>query len=215
MPLFKRPRWLLETRRSERDGEPDERRVYGAGPTWDEHQAWIEAARTEVQRRFTRALGLPDTTSSPVALAAIGQLRALVEGALEPDPPASQTLSQGEVSEAVIHAAILAHETNRCFARILGNYRHTSWGHETEEQRQSVLQGVRWVLGGLISASELHQHWRVWRLERGWTAGPLDAERKTHPSLVPYADLPPAQREKRRLFVRVVQAALRAHGIRL
>lgn len=41
----------------------------------------------------------------------------------------------------------------------------------------------------------------------GWTYGEVkDAERKTHPTLVPFGDLPAGQQQKDRLFVAIVAA---------
>ena len=53
-------------------------------------------------------------------------------------------------------------------------------------------------LGALIErlARNNHDHWARQRIEAGWTYGPRrDDERRTHPDLVPYGDLPGSERE--------------------
>ncbi|MCS6958407.1 MAG: RyR domain-containing protein, partial [Aquificaceae bacterium] len=40
-------------------------------------------------------------------------------------------------------------------------------------------------------AEELHNLWMEEKLSQGWTYGPVrDNEKKTHPNLVPYEELP-------------------------
>ena len=41
-----------------------------------------------------------------------------------------------------------------------------------------------------------HVRWMDHKLSRGWSLGPRDDARKTHPCLVPYDDLPEAERQK-------------------
>lgn len=45
-------------------------------------------------------------------------------------------------------------------------------------------------------ASQVHDTWAAGRIEEGWTYGPqLDKEAKTHPSLLPYDQLPASEQE--------------------
>ncbi len=45
-------------------------------------------------------------------------------------------------------------------------------------------------------AENAHEIWSVMRMEQGWTYGPvLDDEKKEHPCLVPYSELPEEQKE--------------------
>ncbi len=45
-------------------------------------------------------------------------------------------------------------------------------------------------------AENNHDHWARKRIEEGWTYGPRrDDERKEHPDLVPYEELPEAEKE--------------------
>jgi len=42
-------------------------------------------------------------------------------------------------------------------------------------------------------ARDGHELWMKLKLEAGWTLGPFSNENKTHPSLVPFDQLPPSE----------------------
>lgn len=92
-----------------------------------------------------------------------------------------------------------------------------SWG--------PVVHGV--TVEGLVTSAELspgeleamaqreHASWMQQHLEHGWKPGPRrDAARRTHPSLVPWADLGDADREKTRDGVTSALATLNSLGYR-
>ena len=57
-----------------------------------------------------------------------------------------------------------------------------------------VPQAIQDALEAL--AENTHDTWAKKRMSEGWTCGAtLDSERKTHPSLVPYRDLPDTEKE--------------------
>ncbi|MEN3033487.1 MAG: RyR domain-containing protein [Aquificaceae bacterium] len=65
-------------------------------------------------------------------------------------------------------------------------------------------------------AEELHKVWMGEKLAQGWTYGPVkDNQKKTHPSLVPYKDLPEEEKELDRMFVREIPKLLQLAGISL
>jgi hypothetical protein len=58
------------------------------------------------------------------------------------------------------------------------------------------------------SPEELHGSWMQAYFEMGWTYGPeYSRERKTHPDLVPYADLGQLERDKDAVFVVLCEIA--------
>jgi hypothetical protein len=80
------------------------------------------------------------------------------------------------------------------------------WDCEPAELRESVIEGVRSVRSG-ITPREHHQNWVTFKREHGWVYGPeKDPEAKTHPCLVPYDELPAAERDKDQLFLLIVTA---------
>jgi hypothetical protein len=44
-------------------------------------------------------------------------------------------------------------------------------------------------------AENAHDHWAVKRFADGWTLGPRDNVKKQNPCLIPYADLPEAEKD--------------------
>jgi len=61
-----------------------------------------------------------------------------------------------------------------------------------------------------------HDRWCQQRTDAGWTYGPVqDHARRTHPSLVAWAQLSEVERDKDRDAVRNIPAALRVAGLRV
>jgi RyR domain len=66
-----------------------------------------------------------------------------------------------------------------------------------------------------LSASN-HDHWAQRRLAEGWTLGPTrNDRRKTHPGLVPYAELPEEEKEYDRTSVCETVKAILALGFEI
>jgi ryanodine receptor 2 len=65
-------------------------------------------------------------------------------------------------------------------------------------------------------AENAHEHWAAERLAQGWKYGPQrDDSRKLHPCLLPYSQLPDAEREFDRLTAINTLKALIAMGYRI
>lgn len=97
-------------------------------------------------------------------------------------------------------AARRAHEINRAYCDAIGDTPQPSWYAAPEWQRESARDGVRNARSGK-TPEELHESWLDHKRADGWTYGPeKDPERKTHPCMVPFAELPAKQRVKDYLF---------------
>ena len=80
------------------------------------------------------------------------------------------------------------------------------WENLDEETRQSAISGVVGIIDG-NTPEQSHEGWMAFKIEHGWTLGPVkDEDKKEHPLLVPYAELPVAQQIKDSLFSNVVHA---------
>ena len=103
--------------------------------------------------------------------------------------------------------ARVCHDANRALQYVHGDPAPSQpWDCETDEIRESVVEGVRAARRGCMSR-ELHGSWVKFKRERGWTYGPVkDSELKTHPCMLPYDELPQAQRDKDRVFRMIVRA---------
>ena len=110
-------------------------------------------------------------------------------------------------------AARAAHEANRAWCIACGDDSQPAWDDAPDWQRDSAIQGVRGVILG-NGPRESHESWLAHKVAEGWVYGPVkDPERKEHPCMVPYDDLPPEQAAKDGIYVRVVRAVLAAGGL--
>lgn len=113
--------------------------------------------------------------------------------------------------ETIIEAcARAAHETNRAYCLALGDTSQPSWDDAPEWQRSSARNGVAGALAG-NTPEQSHASWMREKSALGWCYGTVkDPDRKLHPCMVPYADLPEAQRAKDALYLAVVRATAAA-----
>ena len=112
-----------------------------------------------------------------------------------------------DVIEACARAA---HEANRAYCLAIGDGSQPSWDDAPEWQKSSARNGVAGALAG-NTPEQSHASWFDEKYANGWAWGEhKDPERKLHPCMVPYADLPPEQRAKDDLFLAVVRAVAAA-----
>lgn len=104
-----------------------------------------------------------------------------------------------------------AHECNRAYCFATGDSSQPSWDDAPDWQKQSCRNGVVGVLERGNTPAQSHANWLAEKEATGWVYGPLkDTLAKTHPCMLPYDDLPPEQRAKDLIFVRVVKAMAEA-----
>lgn len=102
--------------------------------------------------------------------------------------------------------ARLCHELNRAYCERLGDYTQQPWDACPDWQKDSAVAGVNAAVEG-ATAEQLHQSWLDHKASEGWVYGEVkDPEAKTHPCMVPYAELPREQQVKDHLFRAAVQA---------
>ena len=102
--------------------------------------------------------------------------------------------------------AIVCHEANRAYCATLGDNSQTAWDAAPQWQKDSAVKGVIYRLQNLMAPScKQHEEWMAVKAAEGWTYGPVkDADKKTHPCIVPYDELPEEQRTKDELFAGIV-----------
>ena len=103
--------------------------------------------------------------------------------------------------------AKVTHEINRAYCQALGDNSQPSWKDAPECQKQSAINGVLFHLQN-PSAKPSHSHecWLAEKEAAGWIYGPeKDPEKKQHPCMVPYEQLPVEQKAKDYLFPAVVR----------
>lgn len=106
--------------------------------------------------------------------------------------------------ENIERTARICHEANRAYCESIGDMSQAPWNESQRWQRESAILGVQGSLEG-NSPEQSHQSWLRQKLQDGWTWGPTkDVERKTHPCMVEYKDLPDEQRLKDEIFITIV-----------
>lgn len=107
----------------------------------------------------------------------------------------------------VLAAAKAAHEVNRIYCSSIGDNSQAAWDLAPTWQKNSAVLGVLFHFENPMAGPEgSHESWTAEKVRTGWVYGPVkDADRKTHPCLVPYKDLPQEQQLKDSLFVSVVK----------
>ena len=105
--------------------------------------------------------------------------------------------------------AEMAHETSRAYAEMIGDHSHLPWKEAPEWQKATVVDGVvKHLHNPNITPEESHRSWYDFKKKDGWKYGPMkDPEKKEHPCMVPYGDLPITQRMKDYVFAAVIKAA--------
>lgn len=102
-----------------------------------------------------------------------------------------------------------AHEVNRAYCMLLGDFSQEAWESSSEEIRASAKAGVLGVAANDYTPEQAHEAWMARKVSLGWSYGVnKDPERKLHPCIVSYAELPEEQRYKDVLFATTVKAML-------
>jgi len=107
-----------------------------------------------------------------------------------------------------LQIAIICHEANKALCEVNGDFSQKSWRDAADWQRESAVKGVNFrVENPDAPASAQHDAWSKDKLADGWVYGETkDAEKKTHPCLVAFEDLPEFQQKKDKLFQAIVDA---------
>ena len=102
--------------------------------------------------------------------------------------------------------ALAVHTANAEFRQALGEPPGLSFA----DNLASLLSGIESIEDDPSLTPEYsHDLWWQVKISDGWEYGPeLDKDRKTHPNMVHYADLPEEQKWKDELFGSIVRAGL-------
>lgn len=122
----------------------------------------------------------------------------------------------GTVSIAMLEEiAGQCHEMNRQYCEALGDTSQPLWDKAPQWQRESAINGVMFALQSIDSTPEdSHNNWMSHKAADGWVYGEVkDPDKKEHPCMVPYSQLPASQRFKDVLFRTIVELNLKPLGI--
>jgi hypothetical protein len=104
--------------------------------------------------------------------------------------------------------AKICHEVNRAYCAAIGDNSQLPWEEALEWQKESAESGVRFhIVNPDSTPADSHINWWKQKIADGWKYGPVkDAEKKEHPCMVAYSELPLEQRVKDHLFIAVVRS---------
>lgn len=106
--------------------------------------------------------------------------------------------------------AQIAHEANRAYCQAIGDNSQPPWENAPEWQKSSARDGVENVMRG-ASPGDSHANWLRHKEADGWKYGETkDADKRTHPCMLPFEQLPPEQQLKDHLFIGVVRVSMKA-----
>ena len=104
--------------------------------------------------------------------------------------------------------AYVCHQANKAWCQSEGDESQTDWAFAEQWQRDSAIKGVKFRLENPEAGPDAqHNAWSADKIADGWVYGEVkDVEKKTHPCLVPFEQLPEFQQKKDRLFSAIVDA---------
>ena len=107
--------------------------------------------------------------------------------------------------------AEICHETNKAYCEAVGDYSQVHWDQAPDWQKESAIAGVNFYVNNMLANPiDMHASWMKKKIEDGWKWGAVkDPEKKEHPCIVPYENLPEEQRVKDTLFIAVIRALAR------
>jgi hypothetical protein len=110
----------------------------------------------------------------------------------------------------IIGIARHAHEANRLLCESTGDMSQTDWNNAPQWQKDSAISGVNFIIANpSATPADSHESWLKEKRAHGWVYGPeKNVEMKEHPCMVPYNELPEAQRNKDLVFTTLVKSAI-------
>lgn len=108
----------------------------------------------------------------------------------------------------IIRIAKVCHQANTAWCEVNDDLSQLDWEDAEQWQRDSAIKGVKFRLENPDAGPDAqHNAWMADKIGDGWVYGEVkDAEKKTHPCLVPFDYLPEFQQKKDRLFSAIVDA---------
>ena len=100
------------------------------------------------------------------------------------------------------------HEANKTWCLLNGDSSQKSWEDSPQWQKDSAINGVKFRLENFnADIDRMHNNWMEEKIADGWVYGEIkDPEKKEHPCIVPFTELPMEQQIKDALFRSIIHA---------
>ena len=103
--------------------------------------------------------------------------------------------------------AEICHIVNKAYCDAIGDLSQQNWNDAPDWQKESAINGVKFHMENDVTPEQSHESWMREKLNNGWVYGDeKNADKKEHPCMVLYNDLPEEQRMKDKLFKAVVDS---------
>lgn len=115
------------------------------------------------------------------------------------------------VSEEIVkRLSRMVHDLNKSFCEIHGDFSQKPWSEAPGYNHTSAMAGIQAVIDNpQITPSQIHDVWMDNKKADGWVYGETkDYDKKTHPSIVPYAELSATEQFKDYLVIYTVKSYL-------
>lgn len=122
-------------------------------------------------------------------------------------PETAKIIIEGEQMK-IEDIARICHEANKALCESHGDLSQDPYDAAPTWQKDSAVNGVKFHLDNpTADASASHVSWLTEKEATGWVYGEVkDTEKKTHPCIVPFDQLPAEQQAKDHLFRGIVHA---------
>ena len=116
---------------------------------------------------------------------------------------------------AIEQIAEACHNINKSYCESIGDTSQVDWDKAPENIKASAVNGVVFhLMNPEALPSDSHNKWFEFKKLDGWVYGPeKDMEKKTHPCMVSYEELPVAQRTTDYLFKQTVHSVRKILGV--
>ena len=112
---------------------------------------------------------------------------------------------------SIMKIAQVMHEAVRAWQKANGQAAAPPWSRAPKWMKEASREAVLWRMDNpRASSSVQHEQWMAQKRAEGWKYGRIkNGTRKTHPLLVPYADLPEVERRKDAMVGALIDSLIR------
>lgn len=101
--------------------------------------------------------------------------------------------------------ARVCYDSIKALNESVGDYWMVPWGEASQNEKNFFIKGVQEVWGAGCDAKAAHEIWMKNRLSEGWSRGPKNTRKQTHPSLIPFSKLSQFEKAKDHIFAAIVK----------